>query len=129
MEENEELQKRVYVIDELCNGCRACEIWCAFSRREEDEFNPTYSRIKIVTDADGAADIPLTDCTGETCQYMDDGQPLCVQMCPTGSLVYTDLEDFYKKRKELLSAREKQPLFKLIAPWKWPYPWREWQKK
>ena len=103
-------------------------MWCAFSQKKE--FNRAYSRIKLVKDSAGAIDAPIVDCTGGDCLMKDEkGEPLCVEMCPTGCLVYTDADDAYKKGMELHRAREVQPLFKLIAPWKWPYPWREWTKE
>ena len=123
------MEKRIFVIDELCNGCRACQMWCSFVQKERNEFNPSCSKIKIATDSDGAFDMPIVDCSGGECPHIEGGEPLCVQMCPTGALIYTDAEDAYQKRLELHRDREKQPLFKLIAPWKWPYPWKAWQKK
>jgi len=120
------MEKRLFVFDEICSGCKNCQMWCAFARKKE--FNRAYSRIEVARDLDGRFDMPITDCTGEECPKNEKGEPLCVEMCPTGCLVYTDAEDAYKKRLELHKSREVQPIFKLIAPWKWPYPWREWAK-
>ena len=119
--------KRIFAFDEICSGCQNCVMWCAFSQKRE--FNRAYSRIKIAKDSNGAFDMPIVDCNGEECAMKNEkGEPLCIQVCPTGCLVFTEGEDAYKKRLELHAAREVQPLFKLVAPWKWPYPWREWKK-
>ena len=121
------MEKRIFVFEEICSGCRNCQMWCAFARNKE--FNRAHSRIEIVRDLDGRSDIPMVDCTGKDCTMRNEkGEPLCVEMCPTGCLVYTDAKDAYKKRLELHKSREVQPIFKLVAPWKWPYPWREWAK-
>jgi hypothetical protein len=47
-------------------------------------------------------------------------------MCPTGALIYATLDEVVEKRRELNEKRTLQPIFKVIAPWKWPFPWREW---
>lgn len=120
------MKKRLYVYDDICSGCANCQMWCGFVNK--GEFNRAYSRIDLERDGvDGRFNIPTVKCTGRGCPQMNEkGEPLCVEMCPTGALVYTDAEDADKKRMELQKSREVQPLFKLIAPWKWPYPWREW---
>lgn len=122
------MSKRLFVVaNELCNGCRSCEMWCSWVHTQE--FGPNRGLIKIAKDSEGAFDAPLIDCNG-ACPYpMEQEVPLCVEMCPTGAIIYTDAEDAYNKRMELSVKRENQPLFKLIAPWKWPYPWRKWQGK
>ena len=117
------MEKRIFVFEEICSGFANCQMWCAFTRKKE--FNRAYSRIQISRDSQGRFNIPMVDCTTKDCTTRNEkGEPLCVEMCPTGSLVYTDAEDAYKKRIELQRSREVQPLFKMIAPWKWPYPWR-----
>ena len=124
------MDKKIFVVaNELCNGCRNCEIWCSFFEGKKNEFNPRYSNIKIIKDAEGKINIPTVDCDGKKCQHNKAGEPICVEMCPTGTLIFTDSEDLYKKRLELEEKRRLQPLFKLIAPWKYPYPWREWKKE
>lgn len=120
------MEKRIVVFDEICSGCKSCQMWCAFAQKKE--FNRAYSRIEVAKDLDDRFDVPMVDCTGKDCTKNEKGEPLCVEMCPTGCLVYTDAADAYQKRMELHRSREVQPLFKLIAPWKWPYPWREWAK-
>jgi Fe-S-cluster-containing dehydrogenase component len=120
------MKKGIYVFEDICSGCANCQMWCAFANK--GEFNRRYSRIQLTRDvADGRFNIPMVNCTGKDCTTRNEkGEPLCVEMCPTGALVYTDADDAYKKRIELQQSREVQPLFKLIAPWKWPFPWREW---
>ena len=124
------MEKRILVVaNELCSGCRNCEMWCSFGKGEKNEFNPVLSDIKIVKDAEGIVNIPMVACDGRGCPPNEKGEPICVEMCPTGTLIYTDQEDLYKKRLELEEKRRVQPLFRLIAPWKYPYPWREWPKE
>lgn len=121
--------KRVFVFKELCNGCRNCEMWCSFSQRQQNEFNSSYSAIRIIRDIDETFDEPMVNCTGEGCPLNEEGEPICVEMCPTGALVFTNLEDACQKKIELAEKRRVQPMFKLIAPWKYPYPWTEWPKE
>ena len=122
------MTKRIYVFDELCSGCESCVMWCAFAMHRT--FDRKQSRIRVAKDLDRAFDMPIVDCIGEDCENKNEkGEPLCVEMCPSGCLVFTDAEDAYQKRVELHRARQVQPLFKLIAPWRWPYPWREWAKE
>ena len=123
------MEKRIFVFDEICSGCASCQMWCAFVRKKE--FNRAHSRIELVRDAsDGRFNIPMVNCTGKDCPTRNEkGDPICVEMCPTGCLVYNDDEDTYAKRIELKRNREIQPLFKLIAPWKWPFQWRAWAEE
>lgn len=119
--------KRIFVFNEICSGCTSCEMWCSFIH--EKAFNRSYSLIRIAKDAEGAFDMPIVDCDGQRCPKNEKGEPICVEMCPTGALIYTELEDAYSKRMELHEKSRVQSVFKLIAPWKYPYPWREWPTK
>lgn len=101
-------------------------MWCSFVLAEYREFNPGYSKITVFTDPEGKLNKPTVDCTGNNCLSNAGGEPLCVEMCPTGTLIYTDADDLNEKRAELEEKKGEQPLFKLIVPWKYPYPWREW---
>ena len=123
------MEKQVYVVnDELCSGCRNCELWCSFLQTNGKEFNPIYSKIRIIKDAEGDLNSPNVTCNSQVCSNCcsrsDSKQPVCVEMCPTGCLIYTDMEDLIIKKREFEKARELQPVFKLITPWKYPYPWR-----
>ena len=124
------MRKRIFIVaDELCSGCRNCQMWCSFFRKQENVFNPTFSCIRIMKDAEGILNIPAVDCDGEGCPRHENEEPICVEMCPTGTLVFTDIEDLYRKRMELDEKRRVQPVFRLITPWKYPYPWKEWSKE
>lgn len=124
------MEKRIFVVaNELCSGCRSCEMWCSFCKGKKNEFNPNESDIKIFKDAEGIINIPMVACDGRGCVHNEKGEPICVEMCPTGTLIYSDIQDLYKKRSELEEKRRVQPLFRLIAPWKYPYPWKEWPKE
>jgi len=123
------MEKQVYVVNnELCSGCRNCEMWCSFWQTERKEFNPIYSKIKIIKDTEGELNIPNVTCSSRVCSdcctHNSSKQPVCVEMCPTGCLIYTDIKDLNIKKGEFEKARKLQPVFKLIVPWKYPYPWR-----
>jgi Fe-S-cluster-containing dehydrogenase component len=115
------MMKRIFVIEDLCKGCKLCQMACSFINF--NEFNPTKARIAIVKDSDQY--IPIIDCNGSGCRAKRKGDlPKCVEVCNTGALIFCELEEAAKKRRELLRKRSKQPIFKVIAPWKWPYPWK-----
>jgi len=118
------MRKRVFVVDDqLCSGCRSCEVWCSLVQTG-DQFRPSLARIKVFTDAEGRLNRPVVDCTASGCALNQRGEPICVEMCPTGTLILTDSADLQAKRAELERCRRVQPIFKLIVPWKYPYPWR-----
>ena len=124
------MEKRIGVVaNELCSGCRNCELWCSFDKGNRNAFSPENSKIKIVKDAEGLLNIPVVDCDGQGCRRNENGEPICVEMCPTGTLVYTDRRDLEQKKTELEEKRRQQPFFRLIAPWKYPYPWKAWSKE
>lgn len=114
------------VSNELCNGCRNCEMWCSFHIGKGEGFSPSTSRIRVETHPEGIFNIPHVHCDAAGCPVNAEGDPLCVEMCPTGTLIYGGEEELEGRRVELREKRSKQPLFKLIAPWKYPYPWGEW---
>jgi Fe-S-cluster-containing hydrogenase component 2 len=120
--------KRLFLVaGELCNGCRNCEMWCSWVHTQT--FGPNRGLIKVAKDSEGAVDLPIINCDGTCPHPMEQGVPLCAEMCPTGTLIYTDSKDAYKKRVELDTKKELQPLFRLIAPWKWPYPWSPYVRR
>jgi Fe-S-cluster-containing dehydrogenase component len=124
------MEKRVFVVsDDLCSGCRNCEMWCSFMHGKEHAFNPLHSKIRIVKDPEGKMNIPTVDCDGKKCPHNDNGEPVCVEMCPTGTLVFAHAEDLYQKRYELEEKKRLQPIFRLIVPWKYPYPWKPWSEE
>jgi len=115
--------KRIYVIEDLCNGCRLCETFC--SSLANGVFDVQQARIRVVKVPGEEKDIPMTQCNGRcTRPLYDDGGPTCVAVCPTGALIYEELDDAIAKRLELEAARNEHSLFKVVAPWKWPLPWR-----
>jgi len=117
--------KGLFVIDNLlCSGCRNCEVWCSLGRTK-DEFNPKRGRIRVWRDPLGKSNAPLVDCSGEGCTLRQKEVPVCVEMCPTGALIYTDIQTLMKRREEYWKKREENPVFRLIAPWKYPYPARK----
>lgn len=115
--------KRIYVIESLCNGCRLCETFC--SSLAGGVFGPDGSRIRVIKLPGEEQDIPLIDCDGRCVRPIDDsGGPTCVSLCPTGALIYEGQEGAAAKRLELAAAQQAHSLFKVVAPWKWPLPWR-----
>jgi Fe-S-cluster-containing dehydrogenase component len=121
--------KRIYVIEDLCNGCRLCQTFC--SSLKTGVFNPDdpQAGIRVLKMPGEEQDIPLVLCSG-TCKRSigGDEEPTCVTLCPTGALIYGNLEFVRSRRMELAAAQETHGLFKVLAPWKWPFPWAKPQK-
>ena len=114
------MKKSIHAIEELCNGCRSCELACSFAHYRE--FNPKKSLIKIAKIYSQGLDIPLVNCNIE-CKS---DPPKCVDICPTGALIFANQKETEGMRRELAKARKIQPVFKMIAPWKYPFPWKPW---
>jgi Fe-S-cluster-containing dehydrogenase component len=115
--------KRIYAVEDLCNGCRLCETFC--SSLKDGVFSEEASRIRVLKVPGEEKDIPLVDCNGKCVRPIDDdGGPTCVSLCPTGALYYAELEDAARIRLQYEAAREEHSLFKVIAPWRWPFPWK-----
>ena len=87
-------------------------------------FDTSRTNIHVLKDSQGKLNIPTVACEDKRCLENETGLPICVEMCPTGCLIYTDFSDLVKRRAEWEEKRQLQPVFKLIAPWKYPYPWR-----
>jgi NAD-dependent dihydropyrimidine dehydrogenase PreA subunit len=122
-------RRQVFVVsDDLCSGCRNCEMWCSFLRNDKKGFNPSDGNIKILKDDKGVLNRPIVNCGEKNCSLHSE-QPICVEMCPTGCLIFTNAEDLKSKRLEFESKRKEQPVFKVIAPWKYPYPWRKLERE
>jgi len=115
-------KRRIYVFDDLCNGCRNCEMACSFANFKE--FHPRKSKIKVSRVIYAGLNYPIVDCDGQ-CPA---GTPQCVAFCPTGCLTFVTRNQAAKMKQDLVMKREIQPVFKFIAPWKWAYPWRPWPK-
>jgi len=82
------MAKTIPVFDDLCSGCRSCEIWCSLFHGEGDEFNPLHSKIRIAKDAEEFFDVPVVDCTGENCHLNDKGEPICVELLSVSNIAY-----------------------------------------
>jgi Fe-S-cluster-containing dehydrogenase component len=117
------MRRVVYAIEELCNGCRSCELACSFALTRE--FNPEKSSVKVTKIYSQGLDIPLVGCSIE-CRS---DPPKCVDICPTGALIFANTEEAARKRLELAKAKKVQPVFKAIAPWKYPFPWKAWPRE
>ena len=59
-----------------CTGCRMCELVCSFTHYKI--FNPSLSRIRVVTQESKLIDFPVT------CRQCQD--PICQEVCPTQAI-------------------------------------------
>jgi Fe-S-cluster-containing dehydrogenase component len=117
------MKKRIYIIEDLCNGCRLCQTFC--SSLEEGVFSE-HGRIRVLKPPGEERDIPLVDCNGVCLRPIyDERTPTCVSVCPTGALFYATQDEAMSMRLAWEQARQAHGLFKVIAPWKWPLPWRQ----
>jgi Fe-S-cluster-containing dehydrogenase component len=113
--------KRLHVIEELCNGCRLCQSFC--SSLAAGVFSEA-ARIQVLKTPGEEHDIPLIDCNGRCLRSLDEaGTPACVAVCPTGAIIYADLAEAAERRLQWEQACQEHSLFKVVAPWKWPFPW------
>jgi Fe-S-cluster-containing dehydrogenase component len=115
--------KRIYVVEDLCNGCRLCETFCA--SLPHGVFSAESGRIRVLKIPGEGKSIPMVHCDGRCVRSIyDDGRPTCVGLCPTGALIYAEHDKAVEARREYEEARKEHSLFKIIGPWKWPFPWR-----
>jgi ferredoxin len=113
--------KRIYVIEELCNGCRLCQSMC--SSLENGIFSEN-ARITILKTPGEEQDIPIIECDGRCILSTNVNQePPCCLICPTGAIFYANGREAVSKRLLWEKARTSHGLFKIISPWKWPFPW------
>lgn len=70
------MAKILAVDPDKCTGCAACELAC--SMRNVEEFNPSRSRIRIMSFAPEFHRFPMV------CLQCD--TPPCAQICPTGAI-------------------------------------------
>ena len=66
----------IAIRQEMCTGCRACEIACVF--RREGAFGTSSARVRIVKEESEGADIPFL------CRLCED--PACVAACSADAL-------------------------------------------
>jgi len=59
-----------------CSGCRMCELVCSFTHYKI--FNPSLSRIRVITRESALIDFPVT------CRQCSD--PTCQEACPTQAI-------------------------------------------
>jgi Fe-S-cluster-containing dehydrogenase component len=122
--------KRIYVIEDLCNGCRTCQTFCSSLGNGVFNYGAEKVRIKVLKIPGEERDIPIVNCNGKCVRSLfDEGQPTCVSICPTGALIYCEQDEAVSKRLDLESARKSHSVFKVVAPWKWPFPWKKVENK
>ncbi len=118
-------KKRIHVIEDLCTGCRLCQLICSLENTKE--FNPKKANINVTHIDEHGTYIPVLDCDESKCLTKSTNEkPKCVQVCAPGALIYETIEKAVEMKKDLVLKRTVQPLFKVFAPWKWPFPWKEW---
>ncbi len=115
--------KRIYVVEDLCNGCRLCETFC--SSLKDGVFSGSTARIRVIKVPGEKKSVPMVDCDGRCVRSIyEDKRPTCVGLCPTGALYYAEHERAMEVRLQYEEAVQEHSLFKIVAPWKWPFPWR-----
>ena len=117
-------QKKVYVVEDLCTGCKMCQLICSYEHSQE--FNPKKSKINVIHVDEQGIYIPIVDCDCGCKFNIENEVPKCVKFCNTGALIYSTSEEAAEMKRELVRKRVVQPIFKVIAPWKWPFPWKPW---
>lgn len=119
--------KRIFVIEELCNGCRLCQTFC--SSLADGVFSES-GRIQVFKAPGEERDTPVVKCNGDCVRSIYDNEiPTCVAVCPTGALLYAEQSEAEEAHRDWDDARRQHSLFKLVAPWKWPLPWRKTGEK
>lgn len=66
--------KRIFILEERCNGCRICELRCSFYHNQE--YSPTLSRIYVVKNEIEGLTKP------KTCIICGK----CIQACPENAI-------------------------------------------
>ena len=74
-----------------CTGCRMCELVCSFFHYKI--FNPSLSRIKVITNESELIDFPVT------CRHCTD--PTCQSVCPTQAISRNNQQGVNQIDKEL----------------------------
>lgn len=114
------MAKGLMVIEELCNGCRLCEMACSFMHAKE--YNPSRSLIKIIKVEDQGIGIPVHRCIPTECPHLSSSKaPRCAEVCPPGALLYGELDEIMEMRRDLVVRRAEHHVFKVVAPWKFPF--------
>jgi hypothetical protein len=88
-------------------------------------FGGDSGRIKVLKLPGEECDVPIVDCGGKCLRpIFEEGQPTCVSLCPTGALIYEEKDGAISKRLLYETSKREHSVFKVIAPWKWPFPWK-----
>jgi len=66
--------KKIYVIEDLCNGCRLCETFC--SSLKDGVFSEEGGRINVVKIPGEEKDIPIVNCNSKCIRPMRIHQPV-----------------------------------------------------
>ena len=88
--DKEAMAKKLIVNPAECTGCGACELAC--SMRNAGEFNPSRSRIQIISLDPDFFRLPVV--------CLQCYKPSCSEICPTGAITRDDATGTVKVLKE-----------------------------
>lgn len=115
-------KKAFYVIEQICNGCENCSLVCSLILSKSGFSKKSNIQIIRADEAgynqpgmlDAGYDQPVVGCNTDPC----DGDPKCVEFCPTGALVYGTLQEIEKKKLQILKLwKDNNSEAKVRAPW------------
>ena len=87
---------RVLMVDvDNCTGCKICELVC--SMNSQNEYNPSKSYIKVLTNKDLDVNLPVLDVR---CAKGNSACGKCVEFCPTKCIRFTTLKEAALIRKK-----------------------------
>lgn len=84
------MAKKLIVNPTKCTGCGACELAC--SMNNVGEFNPTRSRIQIVSLEPDFFRLPVV--------CLQCYKPSCAEICPTGAIIRDEITGIVRVSKE-----------------------------
>jgi len=87
---------------------------CSFYNSRE--YRPNKAKLRVFKIELKGIDEVLLDCDGSHCT-MRGRFPACVKFCRTGALLYDEIDEVVRKKRELFRLREIRPEAKVRAPW------------
>lgn len=80
------LKKEFVINPNTCSGCKLCELICSI--RKKGFCNPKKANIKIIRNLKYKLYIPVFTSSCDFCE----GEPACMNICPTKSISYINEE-------------------------------------